>query len=95
MKGEIIMTNCYKNFKFFKHTDHIIYYNIKDVDIKLKEKRGMEMASAYMEVLNEKYEPLDVFKVYDEKYKILYAMPIDAQRWYGDRLKEKSVNNVF
>lgn len=83
------------NFKFFNYDNRVIYYNIKDIDIKTREINGIEIATAYMEVFNEEYTQFDVFQIYDDKYKVLYAMPVDAQKWYEEYLKEKGENNVF
>lgn len=49
------------------------------------------MASAIMVICDENKNQTDFFNIYDEKYKVLYAMPIDAERWYRDYLSEKEI----
>ena len=78
------------DMKSFQYNGKTIYYITKDVDINLREKNGVEMASCYMEVFDENHNALDVFQVYDEKTKVLYAMTSDAKRWYEDYSSEKS-----
>ena len=70
------------NMKSFSYDGKIIYYITKYVDINLRERNGVEMASCYMEVFDENHNAFDVFQVYDEKLKVLYAMPSDAMKWY-------------
>ena len=76
------------NLKCFQYKAQILYYFVKD--IQFKEVRGKEMADAYMVICDENMNQKDFLRVYDEKYKVLYAMPIDAEKWYKDYLKEKS-----
>ena len=78
------------DMKSFPYDGKKIYYITKDVDIDLREKNGVEMASCYMEVFDENRSPFDVFQVYDEKLKVLYAMPVDAMKWYENH---KNRNN--
>ena len=73
--------------KSFQYKGKTIYYLTKDVDIKLREKNGIEMASCYMEVFDENHNALDAFQIYAEKLKVVYAMPSDAMKWY-----EKHIN---
>lgn len=77
------------NMKSFPYKGKTIFYITKDIDINLKERNGFEMASCYMEVFDENHNAFDVFQVYDEKLKVLYAMPIDAQMWYENHVTKK------
>lgn len=64
----------------FIYKGKIIYYFIKDIE--LKEVRGKEMANAIMVICDQNDNQKDFFSVYDEKDKVLYAMPSDALRWF-------------
>lgn len=77
------------DMKSFPYKGKTIFYITKDIDINLKERNGVEMASCYMEVFDENHNAFDVFQVYDEKLKVLYAMPIDAQMWYENHVAKK------
>lgn len=76
------------DIKSFPYNGKTIYYITKDIDINLRERNGVEMASCYMEVFDENHNALDVFQVYDEKTKVLYAMPDDALRWYKEYMND-------
>jgi len=75
--------------KKFSYEGKIMNYFIKDIDVNLKENKGKEMASALMVICDEKNCHIDTLRVYDEKLKVLYAMPVDAERWYIEYQKEK------
>ena len=77
------------DMKSFQYKGKVIYYTTKDIDINLRERNGVEMASCYMEVFDENHNALDGFQVYDEKLKVLYAMPADAEAWYENRITKK------
>ena len=79
------------DMKSFQHKGKTFYYVTKDVDINLREKNGVEMASCYMEVFDENHNALDPFQVYDEKLKVLYAMPADAAVWYENHITKKEI----
>lgn len=64
-----------------------ISYCVKD--IKWKETKGKEMANALMVVCDENNNQIETFAIYDEKYKVMYAMSDDALRWYEDYLSKK------
>ena len=76
------------NKKSFSYKGQEIFYFVKD--IKWKETHGKEMASAFMVVCDENDTHTDVFAIYDDRIKVMYAMPHDAQRWYEEYLSEKS-----
>ena len=78
------------DMKSFQHKGKTFYYIAKDFDINLREKNGVEMATCYMEVFDENHNALDVFQVYDEKLKVLYAMPADATKWYEYHINHKN-----
>lgn len=42
------------------------------------------MASAIMVVCDENDNQIDFFKIYDEWYKVICALPEDAKRWYEE-----------
>ena len=73
--------------KSFIYNGQIIYYFVKDVV--WYEFRGKEKASAYMVICDENGTQNDVFAICDERYKVLYAMPDDAKRWYEVHVSEK------
>lgn len=75
------------NKKQFLYNGQTICYFVKD--IKWKEIRGKEMASAIMVICDENNNHNDFFAIYDERYRVLYAMPDDAKRWYENYLCEK------
>ena len=75
------------NKKSFVYDGQTIYYFVKD--IKWKEVRGKEMASAFMVICDEGDSQNNFFAIYDERYKVMYAMPDDAKRWYEEYLSEK------
>lgn len=77
------------DMKNFSYNGKIIKYFVKD--IQWKEVQGVEMASAIMVICDENKNQTDFFNIYDEKYKVLYAMPIDSERWYRDYLSEKEM----
>ena len=79
------------DMKSFQYKGKTIYYITKDVDINLRDKNGVEMASCYMEVFNDDYNAFDVFQVYDEKAKVLYAMPSDAMKWYENHTNRNAL----
>lgn len=79
------------NMKSFQYKGKTIFYITKDIDINLRERNGIEMASCYMEVFDDNHNALDVFQVYDEKLKVLYAMPADAEMWYEDHIIKKEL----
>lgn len=66
-----------------------MYYFVKNIE--LKEVRGKEMASALIVVCDENDTQNDVFAVYDERRKVMYAMPDDVKRWYEEYLSEKNI----
>ena len=77
------------DMKSFPYNGKTIFYITKDIDNNLRERNGVEMASCYMEVFDENHNAFDVFQVYDEKLKVLYAMPVDAQMWYENHVAKK------
>ena len=77
------------DMKSFPYNGKTIFYITKDIDNNLRERNGVEMASCYMEVFDENHNAFDVFQVYDEKLKVLYAMPFDAQMWYENHVDKK------
>lgn len=83
------MNDFYANLKSFEYNGKTIYYNIKDIDIRLKPIKGVEKASAYMDIFDENHNAIDVFQVYDEKNLVIYGMPSDAKRWYEEYLNDK------
>lgn len=79
------------DMKSFPYKGKTIFYITKDIDINLRERNGVEMASCYMEVFDENHNALDVFQVYDEKTKVLYAMPSDAMKWYENHINRNNL----
>lgn len=77
------------DMKKFPYNGEIMYYFVKD--IKWEAVQGTEMASAIMVVFDENKNQKEFFGIRDEKYKVLYAMPNDAGRWYGDYLNKKEI----
>lgn len=75
------------NKKSFVYNGQMVYYFVKD--IKWKETQGKEMASAFMVIHNENDSQSDSFAIYDERYKVMYAIPDNAKRWYEEYLGEK------
>ena len=73
--------------KSFQYNGNTIYYFVKNIE--WKEIRGKEMASALMVICDENDNQNDFFAIYDERYKVMYAMPDDALRWYEEYLNEK------
>lgn len=80
------MENDTVNKKSFVYNGHTICYFIKDIE--WKEARGKEMASAIMVMFDENGTQNDVFAVYDERYRVAYAMPDDALRWYKEYIND-------
>lgn len=76
------------NKKNFQHKGRTVYYFVKDIEC--KEKHGKEMASAIMVICDEDDAHIDCFSIYDERYKVLYAMPSDALRWYEEYLSRNN-----
>lgn len=76
------------NKKSFPYKGQEIFYFIKDIE--WKETCGKEMASALMVVCDENDTHNDVFAIYDDRNKVMYALPHDAQRWYEGYLSKKS-----
>jgi len=76
------------NKKSFVHNGQTIYYFVKNIE--WKEIRGKEMASAFIVICNENDDQNDFFAIHDERYKVMYAMPDDAKRWYEEYLSKKS-----
>ena len=74
------------DMKSFLYKEETIYYFVKD--IKWKEVRGEEVANACMVVCDENGTQNIVFTIYDERYKVIYAMPNDAKRWYEEYLNK-------
>ena len=74
--------------KSFLYNEKTIYYFVKNIE--WQEVRGKEMASALIVVCDENDTQNDVFAVYDERYKVMYAIPDDVKRWYEEYLSEKS-----
>ena len=70
--------------KNFQYKGETIYYFVKDIE--WKEVRGKEMANAIMVICDEKGTQNDVFAIYDERNKIMCAMPDDAKRWYEESI---------
>lgn len=79
------------DMKSFQYQDKTIYYITKDININLREKNGVEMASCYMEVFDKNHNAFDVFQVYDEKLKVLHSIPIDAEVWYEKHITKKEI----
>ena len=75
------------NKKSFQYNGNTVYYFVKNID--WKEIHGKEMASALMFICDENDNQNEFFAIYDEKYKVMYAMPHDALRWYEEYLSEK------
>ena len=75
------------DMKSLQYNGGTIYYFVKDIE--WKEVRGKEMANAIMVLCDKNGTQNDVFAIYDERYKVLYAMPDDAKRWYEEYLSEK------
>ena len=79
------------DMKSFQHKGKTIYYITKDIDTNLREKNGVEMASCYIEMFDDNHNAFDVFQVYDEKAKVLYAMPSDAMKWYENHINHNNL----
>lgn len=75
------------DMKSFQYNGKTIYYFVKNIE--WKEIRGEEMASAFMVICDKNDTHNDFFAIYDERYKIIYAMPDDAKRWYEEYISEK------
>ena len=75
------------DMKNFEYNGQTIYYFVKDITF--KETRGKEMASGYMIVCDENSNQTGVFALYDERTKVIYALPNDAKRWYDDYLNKR------
>lgn len=74
------------DMKSLQYNGETIYYFVKDIE--WKEVRGKEMANAIMVLCDENGTQNDVFAIYDERYKVLYAMPDDAIRWYKEYMND-------
>lgn len=75
------------NKNSFQYNGNTVYYFVKNID--WKEIRGKEMANALMFICDENDNQNDFFSIYDEKYKVMHAMPNDALRWYKEYLSKK------
>ncbi len=75
------------NKKSFTHNGQTFYYFTKDIE--LTEARGKEMAAAFVVLCDDNDNQIDFFRIYDERIKVLYAMPNDVSRWYLEYLSEK------
>ncbi len=75
------------NKKSFPYKGSAIYYFVKNIE--WKEVCGKEMASGFMVICDENDAQNDFFAIYDEKNKVMHAMPDDAKRWYEEYLNEK------
>ena len=71
----------------FEYKGRIIHYFIKDID--LKKISGKEMAQGIMIICDENDNQKEVFSIYDEKYKVIYAMANYALRWYDNHQNER------
>lgn len=80
------MENDTVNKKSFVYNGNTIYYFIKDIE--LIETRCKEMASAIVVICDKNSTHNDVFAIYDERYKVMYAMPDDALRWYREYIND-------
>ena len=73
--------------KSFQYKGKTIYYFVKDIE--WKEVRGKEIANAIMVLCDENGTQNDVFAIRDERYKVMYAMPDDAEVWYEKHINKK------
>ena len=81
------MNSFLNELKYFEDKNQKRFYLLKDIVI--KEHRGEEMASANITIYDENRNEIDVFAVYDERYKVLYAMPQDVKRWFEEHQMRK------
>lgn len=74
------------DMKSFRYNGETIYYFVKDIE--WKEVCGKETANAIMVICDKNGTQNNVFAIYDERCKVMYAMPDDAARWYKEYMND-------